>query len=228
MINREDLLSGTRPEVGSRILVTEMSGFDGYEVMDYKGIAWGISLRTKDIAQEFFMGFKDLFGGELTSYTELLDEVRQKAMDRLLSMAKRMGANAVINFRFEQKQNAYSSNGEVIAYGNAVVIRPIKNYVPTGGLGNLIAEFVDAYMRDKGLSSPVEQKNVETGSALGLISEVNNFKYLCCPECGMKFKLQTDENGKNSIMGFFDEDDSEPGCQIHCIKCGKVFTIPNS
>lgn len=54
MINREDLLSGTCPEVGSRILVTEKESFQGYEVMDYKGMVWGISMRSKDVVQEIF------------------------------------------------------------------------------------------------------------------------------------------------------------------------------
>ena len=58
MVNRAELLAGTRPEVGSRILVTEKESFEGYQVMDYKGMVWGISMRSKDVVQDFFMGFK--------------------------------------------------------------------------------------------------------------------------------------------------------------------------
>ena len=149
MVNRAELLAGTRPEVGRRILVTEKESFEGYQVMDYKGMVWGISMRSKDAVQDIFMGFKQFIGGELTSYTELSDESRQKALDRLLESAKRIGANAVINFRFEIASSPYGGNAEVVAYGNAVVIEPIVNYVPMGGLGNLIAEFVDAYTAGK-------------------------------------------------------------------------------
>lgn len=246
MINREDLLSGTRPEVGARIFVTEMSGFDGYEVMDYKGIAWGISMRSKDVAQDFFMGCKQVTGGELTSYTELSDEVRQRALDRLLSMARRMGANAVINFRFSQNMMMYTQNNEVVAYGNAVVIRPIKNYVPTGGLGNILAEFVDAYTNsnngNNGLSTAktidipsfqqdkisIPEPPVQEGTTEGKIVRNESFAFICCPSCHTKYKLQTDAAGKNHIAGFEDVDDIEPGCQVHCFKCGTKFTIPNS
>ena len=98
MINREDLLSGTRPEVGSRILMTVENNFQGYEIVDYKGMVWGISMRSKDMGQDFLMGCKQFTGGELSSYTELADEGRQRAIDRMLSMARRLKANAIINF----------------------------------------------------------------------------------------------------------------------------------
>ena len=232
MINREDLLSGTRPEVGHRILVTEKDSFQGYEVMDYKGMVWGISMRSKDVVQDCFMIFKGFIGGELSSYTELSDESRQKALDRLLESARRIGANAGINFRFEIASSPYAGSAEVVAYGNAVVIRPIKNYVPTGGLGNILAEFVDAYMVSKGLSnisnlSDFTQKPVPE-TQKGEIIENNGYKFVFCPKCRVKYKLETDENGKNHIMGLSDVDNIEPGMQIHCIKCGTKFTIPES
>lgn len=229
MINREDLLSGTRPEVGSRILVTEKESFQGYEVMDYKGMVWGISMRSKDVVQDMFMGFKQFVGGELSSYTELSDESRQKALDRLLTSARRIGANAVINFRFEISSSPYAGNAEVVAYGNAVVIRPIKNYVPTGGLGNILAEFVDAYMESKGCSCNEKKSEtpVET-SAEGKLIENAGYKFAVCPNCSTKYKLDTDENGKAKITGLTDVDGIEPGTQIYCLKCGKKFTLPES
>ena len=55
MVNRAELLAGTRPEVGRHILVTEKESFEGYQVMDYKGMVWGISMRSKDVVQDFFM-----------------------------------------------------------------------------------------------------------------------------------------------------------------------------
>ena len=100
MLNRKDLLSGTRPEVASRILMTVENHFQGYEIVDYKGMVWGISMRSKDMGQDFLMGCKQFTGGELSSYTELADEGRQRAIDRMLSMARRLKANAIINFKF--------------------------------------------------------------------------------------------------------------------------------
>lgn len=223
VINREDLLSGTRPEVGYRILVTEKENFQGYEVMDYKGMVWGISMRSKDAVQDFFMGFKQFVGGELTSYTELSDESRQKALDRLLASARRLGANAVINFRFEISNSTYTGNAEVVAYGNAVVIRPIKNYVPTGGIGNILAEFVDAYTAGK--TNFLPEKTYEE-SPEGQIVENAGYRFVVCPKCGTKYKVDVDENGKSHIRGLEDVDDAEPGMQIYCLKCGTKFTIP--
>lgn len=233
MINREDLLSGTRPEVGNRILVTEKESFQGYEVMDYKGMVWGISMRSKDVVQDIFMGFKNFVGGELTSYTELSDEARQKSLDRLLASARRIGANAVINFRFEITNSPYGNNAEVVAYGNAVVIRPIKNYVPTGGLGNILTEFVDAYMTGKNLNKEESeekdnQQKIKRNvliSPKGDIIENNGFKFIECPHCKTKYKVDTDENGNNYIKGLQDVDPIEEGMQIYCIKCGTKFTI---
>ena len=187
MINREDLLSGTRPEVGNRILVTEKDSFQGYEVMDYKGMVWGISMRSKDVVQDMFMGFKQFIGGELTSYTELSDESRQKALDRLLTSARRIGANAVINFRFELSSSLYSGNKEVVAYGNAVVIRPIKNYVPLGGLGNILAEFVDVYTGVQVSGFVPKRDYIE--SPKGTIINNAGFDFVACPQCNVKYKV---------------------------------------
>lgn len=229
MINRSDLLAGTRPEVGGKILVTEKEFFEGYQVMEYKGMVWGISMRSKDAVQDIFMGFKQFIGGELTSYTELSDESRQKALDRLLESARRIGANAVINFRFEIASSPYGGNAEVVAYGNAVVIEPIKNYVPMGGLGNILAEFVDAYMISKGISAQNiadAQREPVVQSPTGEFIENNGFKFVICPKCKTKYKVDTDDNGKPHITGLTDADITEPGTQIYCLKCGTKFTIP--
>ena len=235
MINRSDLLAGTRPVVGNRILVTEKDSFEGYQVMEYKGMVWGISMRSKDVVQDMFMGFKQFVGGELSSYTELSDESRQKALDRLLASARRIGANAVINFRFEINASAYAGNAEVVAYGNAVVIEPIKNYVPMGGLGNILAEFVDSYMGGKhseGCScesipeAPQVPQAPPTPEAKSV--EANGYKFVICPKCGVKYKVDADESGQSQIVGLKDVDISEPGTQVYCVKCGTKFTIPEN
>ena len=226
MINREDLLSGTRPEVGKRILVTEKENFEGYQVMDYRGVVWGISMRSKDLVQDTMMGCKTVTGGELTSYTELSDEVRQRAWDRMVSSAQRIGANAVINFRFEITPVLYgqSSNAEVIAYGNAVVIAPIKNYVPLGGLGNILADFVDNFSTGthENQSAPI-QKPTSPVAKIETNGEITN---AICPECGLKYRVTKDENGKTKILGLSDVDSYESGFQIFCSRCGTKFTVP--
>lgn len=140
-IDREALLSGTRPEVdGGRILMTGADGFDGYEIVEYKGMCWGISMRSKDMGQDCAMGVKQMTGGELSSYTTMGDEARQKAIDRLLEMAARQGCNGVINIAFELTP---SQNAVTVANGTGVVIRPVQGYVPEGAVGNILAEIAD-------------------------------------------------------------------------------------
>lgn len=226
MINREDLLAGTRPEVGKRVLVTEKESFEGYQVMDYKGVVWGISMRAKDAVQDTMMSCKNITGGELTSYTELSDEVRQRAWDRMVSSAKRIGANAVINFRFEITPVSYGGaygTAEVIAYGNAVVIKPIVNYVPLGGLGNILAEFVDSYSGNK---SPESAQKPTKHSPVAELTKIGDTTYAVCPNCKLKYKVTKDENGKMKVLGLTDVDTKEEGFQIYCSKCGEKFTIP--
>lgn len=229
MINRNDLLAGTRPEVGSKILVTEMEHFEGYQVMEYKGMVWGISMRSKDIGQDIFMSCKQLTGGELSAYTELSDEARQKALDRMLSSARRIGANAVINFKFEKTAVGATGETEVIAYGNAVVISPIRNYVPTGGLGNILAEFVDAFAESRGITTKEPTAAVTpTKTKTAEILSINEINFAVCPHCKMKYRLIKNENGEYRVKDTEDFDPSEEGYQIHCMNCGEKFTIPSN
>lgn len=150
MLRREELCSGTRPEIsGGRILLTGSSGFDGYEITEYKGMVWGISVRAKDIGQDCMMGCKQITGGELQSWTKLGDESRQRAVDRMMEMAEHQGANGVINVTFELT-GAQTGNTQVTANGTAVVIRPVHNYVPTGAMGNIVAEIHDVLNQQRG------------------------------------------------------------------------------
>ncbi len=144
-MNREELVAGTRPEIAggkSKIIITSADGFDGYEIVEYKGMAWGISVRAKDMGQDCAMGCKAMTGGELTSYAQLGDESRQRAINKMLLMAARQKANAVINVRFELS-GAANGAAEVVVHGTAVVIKPIINYVPTGAIGNILADIHD-------------------------------------------------------------------------------------
>jgi uncharacterized protein YbjQ (UPF0145 family) len=142
MLDKADLCSGTRPEIdGGRVLMTGATGFDGYEIIEYKGMCWGISMRSKDIGQDCAMGVKQLSGGELTSYTQLGDEARQRSVDRMLSMAKRQSANALINVEFELSS---MGNTMTVVHGTAVVIVPLPGYVPEGAVGNILFDIAES------------------------------------------------------------------------------------
>ncbi len=141
-MRREDLLAGTRPNISGgsgKIIMTGAEGFDGYEIMEYKGMVWGISVRAKDMGQDCAMGCKQITGGELESYSQLGDESRQRAIDNMLRMTARQKANGIINVEFELTGAAQGAS-EVVVHGTAVVIKPIVNYVPTGAVGNILAD----------------------------------------------------------------------------------------
>ena len=86
------------------------------------------------------MALKTVTGGELTSYTQLGDEARQRSVDRMLEMAGRQGCNGVINIEFELSS---MGNTLTVVHGTGVVIEPIINYVPEGAVGNILAEIHD-------------------------------------------------------------------------------------
>jgi uncharacterized protein YbjQ (UPF0145 family) len=89
------------------------------------------------------MGCKQLTGGELTSYSQMGYETRQRAIDDMLSMAKRQGANAIIKTGFDIEAMGQTAAAQVVAYGTAVIIKPIENYVPEGAIGNILADIHD-------------------------------------------------------------------------------------
>ena len=85
------------------------------------------------------MGCKQMTGGELESYSQLGDESRQRSIDLMISMAGRQGANAIINVEFELA-GASQGAAQVVVHGTAVIIKPVTNYVPTGAVGNILAD----------------------------------------------------------------------------------------
>ncbi len=140
-MHRNDLMAGTRTEVpkGS-VWVTAADHFDGYQIMRYHGLAWGISMRARDLGSNCAMSCKQIAGGELGSYTELSYETRQQALDRMIKTAKKLGGNAVILAKFEIFEQGQGSVTEIISWGTVVTINPIENYVPVGAVGNILLE----------------------------------------------------------------------------------------
>ncbi len=85
------------------------------------GIVKGTIVQTKNFGKDFMAGIKTLVGGEITAYTEMLNEARQIAIKRMIDEAVALGADAVINIRFASSSTMQSA-AEVIAYGTAVKI----------------------------------------------------------------------------------------------------------
>ncbi len=85
------------------------------------GIVKGTIVQSKNFGKDFMAGIKTLVGGEITAYTEMLNEARQIAIKRMVDEAVSLGADAVINIRFASSSTMQSA-AEVIAYGTAVKI----------------------------------------------------------------------------------------------------------
>src|SRR5512145_2867562 len=92
----------------------------GKQVVRHLGLVQGSTVRSKHAGKDIMAGFKNLVGGELKGYTELLVEARQEAIERMVAQAAAIGANAVVNVRFSTS-NITSGAAEVMAYGTAVV-----------------------------------------------------------------------------------------------------------
>ena len=103
------------------MIVTNLEVIPGKRVQKHLGLVQGSSVRAKHVGRDFMASLKNIFGGELIGYTELLQESRQEAYDRMLEQAKAIGANAVLNVRFSTSSIAAGA-AELFAYGTAVVM----------------------------------------------------------------------------------------------------------
>jgi uncharacterized protein YbjQ (UPF0145 family) len=93
----------------------------GHRVTETKGQVFGLVVRSRGLAGNFTAGLRSLIGGEIREYTELLEDTRRQAIDRLVQNASLMGANAVISMRFDSSGLA-NTMSEIVAYGTAVVV----------------------------------------------------------------------------------------------------------
>jgi uncharacterized protein YbjQ (UPF0145 family) len=98
----------------------------GHRVAETKGQVFGLVVRSRGLAGNFTAGLRSLVGGEIHEYTQLLEDTRRQAIDRLVQNATLMGANAVISMRFDSTELA-STMSEIVAYGTAVVVVPDAN-----------------------------------------------------------------------------------------------------
>ena len=105
------------------LLLSNIEVLPGFVVTCHMGLVQGSTVRAKHIGKDMLAGFKNMVGGELPSYTELLNESRQEAVDRMKRHAKSIGANAIINVRFSTS-NIAAGAAEILAYGTAVWIEP--------------------------------------------------------------------------------------------------------
>ena len=93
----------------------------GHRVVETKGQAFGLVVRSRGLAGNISASLRSQVGGEIHEYTELLEDTRRQALDRLVANASLMGANAVISMRFDSSE-LNNSMSEIVAYGTAVVL----------------------------------------------------------------------------------------------------------
>lgn len=102
------------------MIILTIDSVPGKEIKEVKGLVKGSTVRCKNIGKDITSSFKNLVGGEMTSYTEMLTEARQIAIGRMVDEAEVLGANAIIGMRLVSSSLAAGA-AEMVAYGTAVV-----------------------------------------------------------------------------------------------------------
>ncbi|MCX6230876.1 MAG: YbjQ family protein [Bacteroidetes bacterium] len=105
-------------------LITTSTSLEGYKIVKQLGLVRGITVRSRSILGNMAGGFMTIFGGKSAIYTELCENAREEALQLMIQHAREMGANAIINMRYDAN-DVMSGLTEVLAYGTAVVVEKI-------------------------------------------------------------------------------------------------------
>ena len=103
------------------MLLSNLEIVPGKRVTKHVGLVQGRTVRAKHVGKDLFASLKNIVGGELKAYTELLQESREEAVERMVKQAQAIGANAVLNVRFATSSITQGA-AELFAYGTAVVL----------------------------------------------------------------------------------------------------------
>src|SRR5579871_3033426 len=105
------------------MLVVTTENVPGYRVREVKGQVFGVVVRSRGLGGNIMAGLRSIVGGEITEYTQLLEEARRHAVDRMVQNAQKMGADAIVMMRFDSSEMGQSMS-EIVAYGTAVTLEP--------------------------------------------------------------------------------------------------------
>ena len=105
------------------MIVVTTEGVTNYRIVETKGQVFGVVVRSRGLGGNIMAGLRSLGGGEITEYTQLLEEARRHAIDRMVQNATVMGANAIVRMQFDSTEIGQTMS-EIVAYGTAVVIQP--------------------------------------------------------------------------------------------------------
>src|SRR5215471_12152963 len=105
------------------MLVATTENLAGYKTKQVLGQVFGLVVRSRGLGGNIVAGLRSLVGGEIHEYTQLLEETRKQALDRMVRNATVMGANAVVMMRFDSSEIGQTMS-EIVAYGTAVILEP--------------------------------------------------------------------------------------------------------
>ncbi len=114
------MFSGNYNPSTADLIVVSTPYVPGYKITNVIGFTWGLIVRSRGIGGNVIAGLRTIAGGEIKEYTEMLDQSRFEALERLKQHAKSLGANAVIEVRFDSSEIGQTMS-EVLAYGTAIV-----------------------------------------------------------------------------------------------------------
>ncbi len=103
------------------MIVATTPYISGHRVVETKGMVFGLVVRSRGLGGNIMAGLRSIGGGEIHEYTELLEDTRRQAIDRLVRNATLVGGNAVISMRFDSSEIA-NTMSEIVAYGTAVLV----------------------------------------------------------------------------------------------------------
>ena len=109
-------------ETVTGIILTNIESVPGRAMVEHYGLVLGSTIRAKHVGRDLMAGLKNIVGGKLKGYTELLRESRDEATSRMVEQARELGANAVINVRYTTSSVAQGAS-EILAYGTAVRVQ---------------------------------------------------------------------------------------------------------
>jgi len=105
------------------MIVVTTEGISHFRIAETKGQVFGVVVRSRGLGGNIMAGLRSLGGGEITEYTQLLEEAWRHAIDRMVQNATAMGANAIVRMQFDSSEIGQTMS-EIVAYGTAVVIEP--------------------------------------------------------------------------------------------------------
>ncbi|MFD2670480.1 YbjQ family protein [Marinicrinis sediminis] len=103
------------------MLVSTTEHLVGYEVTEVLGTSFGVVVRARGLGGDIMASLKGLVGGEVKQYTQMIEDARRQALDRLVQNAHKMGADAIVMMRFDSG-DVGSNMSEIVAYGTAVKV----------------------------------------------------------------------------------------------------------